>query len=300
MMDKRINNKTKEDRIENLNYEVLGMLSNYLNNAPEFIKKDIVEEIVRDCQVSKKYAFTVLLAAACGLNIDDNSKDKELFSGYFLSMVHELNRSEYLENLYYRNIKIPNIKIGKCELKNISYKEYEAFVCNDLEQTDDGKILPQIGFFDTEFSYPALYEDDRIWMTITPNEVETMKEQVEKAFGNVLTFGLGLGYYAYMVSEKDEVSTITVVEQNEDVIKIFNTYILPQFKNGSKIKIVKDDAYRYAKEQMAQENFDYVFTDLWHDVSDGIEMYLRMKEHERLCPDTMFSYWIEKSIKCYL
>ena len=40
-------------------------------------------------------------------------------------------------------------------------------------------------------------------MTITPDEIETMKEAVDQAFGNVLTFGLGLGYYAYMVSEKD-------------------------------------------------------------------------------------------------
>ena len=76
-------------------------------------------------------------------------------------------------------------------------------------------------------------------MTITPNEIETMKEPVDEAFGHVLTFGLGLGYYAYMVSEKENVESITIVETNEDVIDLFNKYILPQFKNAHKIKIIQ-------------------------------------------------------------
>ena len=76
-------------------------------------------------------------------------------------------------------------------------------------KTKEGRQIPQIGFFETEFKFPALLENDRIWMTITPNEIETMKEPVDGAFGNVLTFGLGLGYYAYMVSEKENVESVT-------------------------------------------------------------------------------------------
>ena len=69
-------------------------------------------------------------------------------------------------------------------------------------------------------------------MTITPNEIETMKEAVDKASGNVLTFGLGLGYYAYMVSEKENVESVTIVDSNEDVIDLFKKYVLPQFKHA--------------------------------------------------------------------
>lgn len=36
--------------------------------------------------------------------------------------------------------------------------------------------------------YPAILEDDRIWMTITPNEIETMTEAVDQTFGNDHTF----------------------------------------------------------------------------------------------------------------
>ncbi len=81
-------------------------------------------------------------------------------------------------------------KCGKSELKYEKYKPFEGFVCNDIIQTKEGRQIPQVGFFETEFMFPAILENDRIWMTITPNEIETMKEPVDQAFGNVLTFGL--------------------------------------------------------------------------------------------------------------
>ena len=40
----------------------------------------------------------------------------------------------------------------------------------------------------------------------------------------------------YMVSEKENVETVTVVDTNEDVIRLFKKYILPQFKNAHKVK----------------------------------------------------------------
>ena len=50
----------------------------------------------------------------------------------------------------------------------------------------------------------------------------------------------------YMVSEKENVETVTVVDTNEDVIRLFKKYILPQFKNAHKIKIIAADAFEYA------------------------------------------------------
>ena len=211
-----------EDKITEDNYKVFALLSNYLNHAPDFIEKEEIKEIVKS-GVSYEYAFLVLLAAALGLDIVDHADDKDLFHNYFIKMIHKLDADEYANNPYYKNIKIPTIKMGNSELKYEKYKPFEGFVCDDIIQTKEGRQIPQIGFFETEFMFPAILENDRIWMTITPNEIETMKEPVDQAFGNVLTFGLGLGYYAYMVSEKNNVESITVVEMNEDVIHLFNT-----------------------------------------------------------------------------
>ena len=39
-----------------------------------------------------------------------------------------------------------------------------------------------------------------------------------------------------------------------------------------------------------------MFVDLWHDISDGTEMYIKMKKYEANLPKAKFSYWIEDSI----
>ena len=96
-----------------------------------------------------------------------------------------------------------------------------------------------------------------------------------------------------MASQKGNVESVTVVESNQDVIDLFKKYILPQFQNSHKIKIIKADAFfEYAREYMWNGQCDFVFTDLWHDVSDGIGLYLKMKKYEKQCPDTVFTYWI--------
>jgi hypothetical protein len=287
-------NQVKED-----NYKVFALLSNYLNHAPDFINKEEIDELVK-YGVSSETSFGVILAAAFGLDIVDNAEDKDFFNNYFKKMIHKLDVNEYADNPYYKNIKIPTIKIGNSELKYERYKPYEGFVCNDIVQTKEGRQIPQIGFFEKEFMFPAILEKNRIWMTITPNEIETMKEAVDRAFGNVLAFGLGLGYYAYMVSEREDVDSVTIVDINDDVIHLFQKYILPQFKHAHKIKIIKADAFEYAQTHITPGNYDFVFTDLWHDVSDGIDMYLKMKKFESFSPNTVFKYWIEKSILSYL
>ncbi|MDF2788695.1 MAG: hypothetical protein K0S80_1793 [Neobacillus sp.] len=292
-------NKLIENEIIEDNYKLFALLSNYLNHAPDFINKAEMDELVK-YGVSDEHAFAVILAAALGLDIVDNVEDKNFFNNYFKKMIHKLDANEYANNPYYKHIKKPTKKIGNSELKYEGYKPFEGFVCNDIIQTKEGRQIPQIGFFEEEFMFPAILENGRIWMTITPNEIETMKEAVDEAFGKVLAFGLGLGYYAYMISERDNVDSITIVDSNDDVIQLFQKYVLPQFKNAHKIKIIKADAFEYAQTYIAQGNYDFVFTDLWHDVSDGIDMYLKMKKFEGNSPKTVFTYWIEKSILCYL
>ncbi len=109
-------NKVVKDEIKEDNYKVFALLSNYLNHAPDFINKEEMDEIVKS-GVSDEYAFAVILAAAFGLDIVDNVDDKDLFNQYFTKMIHKLDANEYYNNPYYKNIKIPTIKIGNSESK---------------------------------------------------------------------------------------------------------------------------------------------------------------------------------------
>ncbi|MCX5775906.1 MAG: hypothetical protein NTV44_06130, partial [Firmicutes bacterium] len=140
------------------------------------------------------------------------------------------------------------------------------------------------------FSYLTVSEGDVIWMSVTPNEIETMQPVIDHVQGKVITFGLGLGYFAYMASIKDDVESVTIIENNKDIISLFNKHILPQFAHKEKIKIISADAFEYAQKEMPKHDFDEAFVDLWHGAEDGVALYIRMKKWERLNPRTKFSY----------
>lgn len=291
----------RTDNLYNDNSSVLSLLSQYLNTSPDFINIEMMEEMSPgDTPKMQEYAFAMLLSSSLGLNIDENLKDRRLFEKYLLPAVSLLDANKYMENPYYKNIIIPDMNCGSWKLTHQSYKPYEAFVWNDLKTLPDGRIIPRIGFFKESFSYPAVLQDGREWMTITPNEIETMEEAIASSHGRVLTFGLGLGYFAYMASEKKEVSSVTVVERDSQVLQLFKEHILPQFQHKNKILLIHQDAFEYAEKHMKNGNFDLVFTDLWHDPSDGIDLYLKMKQYEHLSPESNFMYWIEKTLACYI
>ena len=65
------------------------------------------------------------------------------------------------------------------------------------------------------------------------------------------------------------------------------------------MKIICTDAFQYA-ESMGAEHYDCAYVDIWHDVLDGVNMYLRMKRLENHSPGTKFLYWIEPSMLAWL
>lgn len=275
-------------------------LSVFINHEADFIRPEFIESLCRDCDISKEEAYCFTLAASIDLDTEKNPRDAEIFEEYFPDMVHLLKNKDYENNPYLKNIKIPTKKLGKWELCYKTYVQYQAFVFDDPKITRDGKIIPQIGFFEKEFSYPAVLESGTEWMLITPNEINTMRAPISGAHGKVLTYGLGLGYFAYMVSEKESVSSVTIVERDKNAISLFRDIILPQMPRKDKINIICDDAFYFAETRLADSDFDFVFADIWHDPSDGVPAYKRLKETEKYLPSADFSYWIEKTLKCYI
>ena len=277
----------------NLNYALTRLYADYLNNRPDLITKELVDELVRDTGMSREATLVGILCELFGIDFERSADDRKLIRDYLTPSVRMMKPEKYTQNPYYKQIKIPNVTVGSWELKTESYKPYRAVIAADMMLFDDLREVPPLGFFDEEFFFPAVLEDGNEWMTLTPVDLDTSEEAIEAAHGKVVTFGLGLGYYAFMVSEKPEVESITVVEKRADVIRLFREYILPQFPHGEKVKIVEADAFVYAEGVMPRENFDVAFVDTWRDASDGAPMYERMKRLEHLSPSTEFLYWIE-------
>lgn len=201
--------------------------------------------------------------------------------------------SEFDNNPYLQNIKLNHEKVGRYTLEKDKYLKYELFLY-DKGIAIDNVIIPQFAAFDHGFSYPCIKEDGDTWMSITPNEILTMKKEIAEANGNVLTLGCGMGYFAYMAAEKENVKSVTIIEKSDEVIELFSKYILPQFENKEKIKIIKADAFDYMN-SLEDGEFDYCFADIWIGSND-IDPYLRLRQICKKFHKMKVSYWIEESI----
>ncbi len=277
----------------NLNYKLTELYAAYLNHCPELITEAMVKAMGEDSDLSKKDILVAILCEAFGLDYSRGAEDRKLIRDYLIPSVKMLDADKYRENKYYKNIRIPTIKDGSWELRTEFYPPYRAVICGDMELLENFSEIPPLAFFEQRFDFPAVLEDGNEWMTLTPVDLDTCEAAIEAAHGRVITFGLGLGYYAYMVSEKENVESVTVVERSEAVIRLFKKHILPQFSHGYKIKIINTDAFEYAEHTMPKEKFDYAFVDIWRDASDGAPIYKKFKPLEKLSPKIEFSYWIE-------
>lgn len=291
--------KIKTERaIESLldSYRLTRLYSVYLERFPELITSEMIDALTSDTDITKEYAIGAILTEAFGLD-DAKEEDRRLIRKLLYPSVRILKKERYTENPYYKNIPLADVSLGAWQIKWEKYPPYRAMTCDDMILAEDFSEIAPLGFFEEEFVFPAVLEGGNEWMTLSPIDIDTCDEAIEDASGRVVTFGLGLGYYAYMVSEKEEVKSITVVEKSRDVIELFEKFILPHFPHKEKVKIVCEDAFVYAEKEMPREKFDYAFVDTWRDAGDGAPMYKRMKALENLSESTRFSYWIEGYLK---
>ena len=211
-----------------------------------------------------------------------------------------LRVEDYLANPYLSAIK--NISFNKdgWSLSNKKLEAYSLFPYQEQYHYGPNYSLKVgLGYFDKEYSYPSISLFNNEWMSLNPYEIRTMETAIITARGKVLTLGLGLGYYAYMVHLKQEVKEVHIVEMDLELIKVFTEYLLPLFPHPEKIHIHKADAFHFI-DKINDKDYDFIFTDLWHDVSDGLPMYIKAKQVFNKFTYTQRYYWIENDLIAYL
>ena len=130
-------------------------------------------------------------------------------------------------------------------------------------------------------------------MSITPNEVYTMKKPIQRATGDVLVCGLGLGYFVYKCLLKEDVKSITVIEKDKEIIDLFTKYILPKFPNNDKVTIIHSDIFEY--NNFKDKDYDYSFVDIWRTPLE-IDLYIKSKRlFNSLDNIKIKDFWIEDS-----
>ena len=136
-------------------------------------------------------------------------------------------------------------------------------------------------------------------MEVTPDEIISFNNRSENASGNVLICGCGVGFTAYTLSLRKDIDSITILENDPNVIALFKENIEPEIKTP--IRIIECDALEYlgltpnSKGQPQEDlrKYNYIDVDTWFSLEDMIYPYLKCLQLEQKYPDVKFSYWLE-------
>ena len=284
------NNKQLHDEIKslidtnNININVADMLNLAFSYTDLFPKEELYQYFKEG--FTDKEAIVDMLYDFYKLD-RHNEENNAIMDEFFLERIERLSTLDYQNNLYVKTIKDEG-RYGKYALKYITYEPYQLFPSDEIAIGEHYQEYSRVGFFSEPFSYLALTEGNNIWMSINPNEIATMSPFINKAHGNVLVLGLGMGYVPFMMANKKEVKSITVIEKDQEIINLFNKLIYPKFINGQKIQIIKYDAISYVHHN---QKYDYIFADLWHSPEDGLPLFIRLK---RINPK--IDCWLETSL----
>lgn len=223
--------------------------------------------------------------------------DARMFDFFMNSLLNEgrvFDVSEIQDNPYVKDIDFKDRRSGDFEFRYHSFMLYELDIYDIPRKIIEYDVdIPRISCFTEKVEYPVIFQNSikSTWMSVSPNEINTMKQPIRNAKGKVLTLGCGMGYFAYMASLKADVESITIVEREQSVIDLFTSFILPQFKTKDKITVIKDDAIEYMM-NLEDGLYDYCFADIWIGVMD-FEPYIETKEVCKRFRKMRMEYWIE-------
>jgi len=213
-------------------------------------------------------------------------------------LAKKLDAGEFRKDPYLTALKIPEAKAGNFTLTHASYDRGELLQY-DMPDIRKSTVVPKLAFFTEKVTFPAVYEGDMPWVSVCPSEIRSMGPDVELAHGKCLVLGLGLGWYPFMISNLEKVSSVTVVELSREIIHLFTENILPQFPNREKIRIIHADAFDVLEKTVPGE-YDFCYADIWESQVDGARHYRRLLPHMKRLSGTGFRCWIEDEIRWWI
>ena len=109
----------------------------------------------------------------------------------------------------------------------------------------------------------------RTWMSMTPMEIESQELGCRAASGHTVVMGLGMGWATANAALRPDVTAVTVVEFDPEVIAMIGEIgVFEQLRRRfrSKITVVRGDALTYTPDQPA----DTLLADIWLPINgDG-------------------------------
>jgi len=173
------------------------------------------------------------------------------------------------------NVDVPVGESGDWKIISFFVKS-ENVLMHNLRAVRDGYPHRQI----SEGRYTKLTYGNEVVMSDTPSEKHDHRYFVMKAKGKVLLAGLGLGMVLNAVALKPEVTKVTVVELNSDVIDLCWDHYKDKF--GDKIELIHADILEW-KPPKGDKIWDCAWFDIWNEgnLENWEEYKLLMRRYGR-------------------
>jgi hypothetical protein len=111
--------------------------------------------------------------------------------------------------------------------------------------------------------YWVLTRKNRVWMSLTPVELQSQGYHARLASGNVLVMGLGMGAVVFNLLRNPKVSHITVCEREREVVTVL-TQAAPWFAAAVKSgKVTLNICCALAFKPAADQKFETLLVDIW-------------------------------------
>lgn len=147
------------------------------------------------------------------------------------------------------------------ELPRYRAGQYGAWSCKrtpKLNRTTTGYFR----FHRTQQSGWMITKNRTIWMSLAAMECESHMPHIAAARGHVVVAGLGMGFVTFNIMRKPEVTKVTVLERDREVIKLMDQ--ITDWRSWPKVELVEGDALAY----QPAEPVDFLYADIWANLGE--------------------------------
>lgn len=138
-------------------------------------------------------------------------------------------------------------KVGKAEIE----------IVPKISGRIDGYMYKDFGVLE---NVPVFTIDGKLWMSLTPMEVQSHYFPINAATGRVGVAGLGMGYYVQQILDKPDVEEVVVYEVDSDTIELYKR----NFGKHEKLAILQKDFH-----DIKGESFDFFYCDIYATQCDS-------------------------------
>ncbi len=232
------------------------MSSLLVRHSEELKELDVYEE-------KKEMLKSALYLMGVEEETDEERRDR-MFENALDLVTEPSSAKEFLSDPYFLFVHGYKTKKGNCELTTETVKnDCVWFNGCHMDKYLTAPMTPELISFDKDLiNVPCFIRKDNGMLKksfVTPFQIRQAKKAVKNATGDILVFGAGLSYFVFLAAQKKEVTSITVVDDDEDAIQLFKRGVCTQIPNSDKIMSFSDDMFDYARSVFRSDyNFCYV------------------------------------------